>query len=65
MKLKIICNPDVEFFKKISQSVKDNQGYCPCLIEQNDETICICKDFKEQDIEGACHCGRYIKVLED
>jgi hypothetical protein len=65
MNLKIICNPDVEFFNKISQAVKDNQGYCPCLIEQNEETLCICRDFKEQDGEGYCHCRRYLKVITE
>lgn len=43
------------------QRNKDKYGkrYCPCSIIRNDDTICMCKEFKE---EGTCHCGLYIKV---
>jgi hypothetical protein len=64
MKLKIIKNPDKEFYEKISKAVEENGQYCPCLIERSEDTKCICKDFKFQDIVGKCHCGRYVKVPE-
>lgn len=57
-------NPDLEEYEKITKAVKDNDGYCPCLIEKNNDTKCICKDFKEQDFEGFCHCGRYLKLAK-
>lgn len=62
IKLKIITNPDINKYNKISEAVKENDGYCPCLIERNEDTKCVCKDFKEQYSEGECHCGRYIKI---
>ena len=43
--------------------VEENGGYCPCAIEKNEDTICPCKDFREQD-SGLCHCGRFEKVVE-
>lgn len=63
MSLKIIPNPNKEEYDEISQAVKDNSGYCPCLLEKSENTKCICKDFREQTIEGFCHCGRYQKIL--
>lgn len=59
--LKIIHNPDKEFYKKITQVVIDNDGYCPCELIKNDDTKCMCKTFREQHTEGECHCGRFIK----
>jgi hypothetical protein len=64
MRLVIKKNSNIEEYEKITQAVKDNNGYCPCLIEMNENTKCICKDFKEQDFEGSCHCGRYLKQYE-
>ena len=61
MKLKIIPNPIKEEYDEITQAVKDNDGYCCCLLERNSNTKCPCKDFLEQDYEGFCHCMRYIK----
>lgn len=47
----------------IAELVKDNNGYCPCIIEKTPDTKCICKAFIEQE-KGLCHCGRYEKVEE-
>ena len=65
MKLKIIPNPNKEEYDKITQAVKDNDNFCPCLIIRNPDTKCICKEFREQVTEGFCHCGRYIKILSE
>lgn len=46
---------------KIKKLLKENGGYCPCLIEQNKDTKCMCKKFREQE-EGICHCGLYEKI---
>lgn len=62
MTLKIIPNPDTEKFKEVTQKVIDNDGYCPCLFEKNDDTKCMCKDFREQPTPGFCHCTRFMKV---
>lgn len=60
--LKIIKNPDVELYTEVTQAVKDNDGYCPCMLEKSNDTKCPCKMFREQDEVGDCHCGRYVKV---
>ena len=52
---KIIKNPDEIEYNEISQVVKKNDGYCP-------DTKCPCKNFKEQQTEGFCHCGRFKKI---
>ena len=48
-------------FKKL---VEENDGYCPCLVMRNEDTKCMCKDFREQKHPGICHCGRFEKVDE-
>lgn len=49
-------------FDRISDLVKQNDGYCPCLIFRNEDTKCPCKEFREQQTTGKCRCGRYIKM---
>jgi len=48
-------NPDVR------SRVEENGGYCPCLIEKNADTKCMCKDFRESTVGTVCHCGRFRK----
>lgn len=48
-------------YELVSKAVADNNGYCPCLIARNEDTKCMCKEFREQK-SGPCRCGRYIKV---
>jgi ferredoxin-thioredoxin reductase catalytic subunit len=60
--MKIIKNPDEEIYNSVTQAVKDNDGYCPCMLTRTDDSKCICKEFRQQESEGECHCGRYIKV---
>lgn len=55
----IEINPDIR------ELVKASDGYCPCAIERNPDTKCICKAFWEQDTPGECHCGRFDKVYSD
>lgn len=70
MKTKIVPNPDKEFFKKISQAVKDNNNWCPCTPFKDDDHLCLCAEFRnsEPDIEKGekeifCHCKRYKKII--
>jgi hypothetical protein len=56
----------IEVNPSIKENVEANNGYCPCAIWQNPDTKCMCKDFREQDEPGLCHCGRFEKVrVED
>ena len=58
----IIQNPDYTHANKILQKLQANGGYCPCQLEKNEDTHCICKDFRtmiENNQEGYCHCRLY------
>lgn len=61
--MKIKTNPDTEFVQKIKKQIKANGGYCPCALEKNADTKCMCKEFREMD-DGMCHCGLYYKEKE-
>lgn len=55
----------VEVNPDFKSAVDANDGYCPCLVEQNDDTKCMCKDFREQTEPGPCNCGRFEKMVRD
>ncbi len=63
--MKIKLNPDAEFVKAVKEGLEKTGGYCPCRIERNQDTLCMCKEFKDQiadpDFEGFCHCLLYYK----
>ena len=65
--MKVATNSNIELVKQIREKLKSNDGYCPCRIQKNEDTKCMCKEFKEQ-IEhkqlGECHCGLYVVVEE-
>lgn len=58
--LKITYNQDKQIVDRILDALDKNNGYCPCKLEKNNDTKCMCKEFREQK-EGYCHCGLYIK----
>lgn len=62
--LKITKNPNGDIVKEIKAKLRETSGNCPCVLPPfwNDETQCPCKKFREQDHEGECCCGLYIKV---
>ena len=59
----IKLNENKELVEMIQKQLKENSGYCPCSLFQNEDTKCMCKEFREQT-EGECHCGLYIKIKE-
>lgn len=63
--LKIIPNPDTEKYAEMTVAVHNNSGFCPCAIDKTDDTKCPCKEFREQEAEGLCTCGRYMKKEGD
>ena len=67
MKLKIIQNPDRSIVNEVKDKLKETAGNCPCVLPSmwNENTKCPCKNFRDQDYEGECHCGLYIKVKAD
>ena len=62
--MKIIVNSDRELVQEIRAGLVENGGYCPCRVVKSEDTKCLCKEFREQDTPGECHCGLYIKVEE-
>jgi ferredoxin-thioredoxin reductase catalytic subunit len=61
--MKIVLNTDTEIVKEITEALKKNDGYCPCRLQKTDDTKCMCKEFREQETEGLCHCELYKKIL--
>lgn len=62
----IIDNPDIDLRLEAEKQLGENKikygkRYCPCSLEQTEEWLCPCKEFREQNYEGECHCGRYYK----
>ena len=60
--MNIVKNPtwtDEEHIE-FANIIKSNGGYCPCSLIKNEDTKCMCKEFREQE-SGECHCGRFIK----
>lgn len=56
----IKVSDNIELVEEIRQKLKENGGFCPCRIDQNEDTKCMCKEFREQE-SGECHCGLYVK----
>lgn len=59
--MKIKVNPDQEKAKKIKDAIQNNDGYCICQIEKNNNTKCICQNFLDNPEIGWCFCGLYYK----
>lgn len=64
---------DIELRNEILSKLKENKEkygdcHCPCILPSlyNEDTICPCKNFREEVFVGEkCHCGLYIKVSQD
>lgn len=52
----------IEVNPGIADLVEQCGGYCPCAIEQTEDTRCPCKEFREYPLPGPCRCGRFKKV---
>ena len=58
--MRITVTPDKEYAAEIKRRLKDNGGYCPCSLVKNEDTKCMCKEFRDQverNEPGYCHCG--------
>ena len=49
--------------QEIQTAIKDNGGYCVCAVDKTDDTRCMCKEFREMETSGLCHCGLYKKTI--
>ena len=61
----ITFNEDRKIVEAIREGLKKKNGHCPCRLEETEDTMCMCKEFREQiadpDFEGFCHCRLYYK----
>jgi hypothetical protein len=65
-KYKIVLNDDLELIAEVNRQLQETKGYCPCALEWNESTKCICKTFKEslaKEEEIECNCGKY-KIIK-
>ena len=58
----ILKNPSEEEYNEITEAVKLNGNYCPCMPNKSDDTKCMCKAFRDSKDTDFCHCGRFYKV---
>ena len=51
-------------YEQIKKTLANTEGNCPCIPRYlwNDNTKCMCKEFREQTTTGECLCGMYEKV---
>lgn len=54
----MIKNPDRDYLNNIRTAIRDNDGYCPCVLQRNEDTKCPCRNFRDKNI---CHCGLYVE----
>ena len=50
-----------ETVKKITDALMENNKlygapYCPCSLEHTEDTICMCREFKDNPAMTRCHC---------
>jgi hypothetical protein len=64
MKIKLYANKEQAAI--IREATKAADGHCPCVLEalRNEDTKCMCKEFREAPVGTVCHCGLYEKVDE-
>lgn len=64
----VIMNPDKKLVNQIKDKLKANDGYCPCKLLKNEDTKCMCKDFRdmmERKESGKCDCGLFVIYNDD
>ena len=58
-------NDDKDLVAAVKEGLRRTGGFCPCKLELNEDTRCICREFREQiadpEYEGYCHCMLYYK----
>ena len=63
--MKIRLNEDQKIVDLIREGLVKKENHCPCRLEMTDDTICMCKEFRDQindpEFEGYCHCRLYYK----
>ncbi len=64
--MEIRFNDNENVVNAIREGLKKKDGHCPCRLEKTEDTMCMCKEFREQiadpEFEGYCHCMLYYKA---
>ena len=62
--MKITRYADNNAAKEIRAAIRAAGGHCPCVLEiyRNEDTLCMCKEFRESPVGTVCTCGLYKKV---
>lgn len=61
--MKAKLSDDTKMIASVREGLEQTGGYCPCRVEHTDDTMCMCKEFREKTPVGnTCHCGLYIKT---
>ena len=64
--MEIRFNENGQVVNAIREGLKKKDGHCPCRLELTEDTMCMCKEFREQiadpEFEGYCHCMLYYKA---
>ncbi len=61
---------DIDKDGKIKAAVEANDGFCPCLVNKDTTTQCMCRDFRDsyaalkKGESVTCRCGRYKAINE-
>ena len=61
--MKVRTVDDAAYVAEMRKALKENDGYCPCSLVKNEDTKCMCREFREAGV-GECHCGLYVKTEE-
>ena len=59
----IVMTDNLKLRKKLIKALKQNGGYCPCMVEHIPDNACKCKEFRdmvENGVYGECRCGLWI-----
>lgn len=64
--MKVKQYADKNTAKEIRAAVQASDGHCPCVFEEFrcNDTLCMCRDFRESPTGTICNCGLYIKIEE-
>ncbi len=64
--MEIRFNDNEKVVNAIREGLKKKDGHCPCRLEMTEDTMCMCKEFRDQiadpEFEGYCHCMLYYKA---
>ena len=64
--MEIRFNDNEKVVNAIREGLKKKDGHCPCRLEMTEDTMCMCKEFRDQikdpNFEGYCHCLLYYKL---